>query len=246
MLTFGAVFAGCASGPNGATSTSADPVDPSTAATPANGNVPVGSPTPTPSPAKGGPTLIQFALTVNPAGVIDSTNGFYNIVINSADTPIDPTNKETFTDFIQYDGTNTIWWNRETIPGSTIDFTFFPVAIINQDFSISDDGHTMFVTMKITDSTSPLNMFVNTNQFTADALTTDRQGLLGHVIDIMGPGLSDPPLYSYFCDKTLGVINPAPPNFPDDPLNDTQTINGQPDNFPYQNFDIASFTVTVH
>jgi len=239
-------MAGCASGPSGSTSVSADPVDPT--ASPSGSPAPVPSGSPTPSPT--GPTLIQFSLSMNPEGVFDSTNGYYIICFNSFDTPIDVSNTETFTDFIEYDGTSAIWWHRQTLSSSN-QFFYLPASPVNQDVSFSGDRHTMNITFSIHDQTNPLNTFIATNQFTADAVTTDRNGIIGAVIDTMGPNFSgessldNDTLYSYFCDKTLGVVNPAPPNYPDDPQNDWITQNGN-SSFPYINFDIASFTVTVH
>lgn len=242
-MLLGFFFAGCASAPSGtSTAVSADPVNP--AASPLASAQPVPSGSPSPSPT--GPTFVQFALTINPAGSFDSVNGFYNICFNSFDTAIDVSNTETFTDFIQYDGTNLIWYNRKTLGDGTI-FQFFPVAQINQDLSFSEDRRTMIVTFDRREITNPFNQFIATNLFTANALTTDRQGVLGAVIDTMGqgPDLVHDTLFTYFCDKTRGVINPVPPNFPDDPLNDT-IVQGQGGNFPFVNFDISRFEVTVH
>lgn len=237
-VTIAVIVAGCASGPGGATSVSATPVAPNASGGSTSVSGSAGA-------ASASPRLIQFALTVNDEGEFDSVNGYYAIAVNAFNQPIDVSNNETFSDFMVYDGVNTLWYHRQTIPSQSL-FNFVPVALINQDVSFSDDRHTMLITFSLSDATSPLSQFVGTT-FTADAFTTDRNGILGRVLDTMGPGpsLDNDTQYTYFCDKQLGVVNPVPNNFPNDRLNDWIT---QPDlgaAFPYVNFDIKRFEVTV-
>jgi hypothetical protein len=237
------VLGGCASGPNSSTSTSSAPVNPtqSETATPTETD-PASAPPSTPQ----GPTLIQFALTINDQGTFDATNGLYAIMLNSFNLPIEVSNNDKFTDFIVWDGTYLLWYHRQALPSNNL-FTFVATATLNQNLSFTADRRTMNITFSTTDRTNTFNQFITTSAFTAAAATTDRNGILGRILDTMGPGpsLDNDALYTYFIDKTLGVTNPAPPEYPTDALNDW-TTHSLGDNFPYVNFDIERFEITVH
>jgi hypothetical protein len=234
---------GCASGPNGATSVSSVPVDPNSTPLP----TPDASASPGASPTTSAPTLIQFALSINDQGEFDTVNGFYAIMLNAFDEPIDVSNNDKFTDFMVWDGTFLLWYHRQTNPNNNL-FQFIATATINQNLSFTEDRHTMLITFSLGDPTSTLNQFITSPAFTAAAATTDRNGILGRIIDTVGPGpsLDNDALYTYFIDKTLGVTLPTPPEYPTDPLDDWITQPDQGTNFPYVNFDIKRFEVTVH
>jgi len=225
------MLSSCASGPNGASSTSAKPLTPSDSA----------------SVAPGTTRLLQFALTINDQGSFDSVNGFYVIMLNAFGTPIDVTNNDKFTDFMQWDGTYLLWYHRQTSPSSNL-YTFIATNTMNQNVSFSEDRHTLVVTLNPSEQTSPLAQYISSNAFTVCCATTDRQGILGRVIDTLGPGpsLNNDALYTYFIDKTLGLTYPAPPEYPNDRLNDWITQPDNDANFPYVNFDIKKFEVTLH
>lgn len=241
LVVLGCTLGGCASGPNGINSTSSEPFNPN-----ASPSV-IASPGASPNPSPSSPHLIQFALSLNDQGKFDDSGaGFYVIAMNAFDEAVDVSNYDKFTDFMKYDGTYLVWYHRQTLPNNNL-FNYQPVGTLNQFLSFSDDRRTMFVTFGITDPTNIFNQFLVPSAFTVAAMTTDNTGTLGRVLDTMGPGpnLNNDTLYSYFVDKTLGVTRPVPPNYPDDPLNDWIS---QPDlgpNYPYTNFDIKSFQVTV-
>ena len=106
----------------------------------------------------------------------------------------------------------------------------------------------MYINFRVGDSTNALNQFVPGAQFTCDAMTTDRNGILGRVIDTMGPGpsLSNDTLYTVYANKQVGAVHPLPPSYPEDPLNDWITQPDLSSTFPYVNYDLQSFTVSVH
>lgn len=229
-MTLAFFISGCASGPSGASSVSAAPVTTST-----------GTATASPSPA-----LLQFAVSINDQGSFDAVNGFYAIMLNAFDTPIDVTNNDKFTDFMLWDGTYLVWYHRQSNPSNNL-FTFVATTTLNPYLSFSEDRRTMFITLNPADTTTPLNQFIGSSAFTANCATTDRSGILGRIIDTMGPGpsLDNDALYTYNIDKTLGLVPPAPPEYPNDALNDWITQPDLDPSFPYVNFDIKSFTVTL-
>jgi len=203
------------------------------------------------SPGSGGqvavPTnLLQFRLTLNDEGVFDGVHGLYAILINSLGQPIEATNSDKFTDFISWDGTNVIWYNRRTDAQNT-SFFFTGTAILNQVTTFTPDRRTMTVTFNLQDTTAPLNQFVPTTTFTAHAVTTDRfpNAILGRVLDSLGPGpsLAQNPLFTVPVDKNAGAVSPLPSEYPNDALQDWIV---QPDldaTFPYVNYDIKKFEV---
>lgn len=217
---------GCASGPSGSTSS-----------TPISGGTATASPS---------PTLLQFAVTINDQGSFDAVNGFYAIILNAFDTPIDVTNNDKFTDFMLWDGTYLVWYHRQALSNNL--YNFVATTTLNPYLSFSEDRHTMYVTLNPADTTTPLNQFISSSQFTANCATTDRSGILGRIIDTMGPGpsLDNDALYTYTVDKTLGLVSPAPPEYPNDALSDWITQPDLDPSFPYVNFDIKRFEVTLH
>jgi hypothetical protein len=233
---------GCASGPNGSDSLTVRPPTPTVV--PSSG-------TPFhPSPSASPNTLLQFHVAINDSGQFETFNqplGYYVIAFNSFDQPIDVSNDDTFDNFVSWDGNNLFWYNRQTVPGNEQNFTFVPVAQLNENVSFSTDNHEMIVTFNINDPTSPLNVYIVTNQFTCHCMTTDHTGILGRVIDAFGPGpdLGNNPLYTVTVDKTVGAISPLPPNYPVDPLLDYITQPDLDPSFPYVDFDLSKFQVTA-
>ncbi|HEY4001929.1 MAG TPA: hypothetical protein VGO93_23850 [Candidatus Xenobia bacterium] len=226
--------AGCAAGPNGSgngTSTSAG-----TTAGAANGGA-------------AGPHTITFHMSVNPSGQIDrSGNGYYIFLLNANDQPIEVTDLDTFTDMVRFDGVNFQWYHRiEEAPSPGFFLTF--ISDLNDSGSVSGDQTSLQVTFNVGDASSPFNTFINTNQFTAHAITTDATNgaIRGRVLDFFGPGpdLNNNESYTVFADKLLGAVNPLPANFPVDPLNDFIIYPDLASNFPYVNFDLADFDITT-
>jgi len=61
-----------------------------------------------------------------------------------------------------------------------------------------------------------------------------------------GPDITHNEQYTVFVDKSLGVINPKPPTYPQDPLFDWVTHGDLPSDFPYANFDLESLQINVY
>ena len=70
---------------------------------------------------------------------------------------------------------------------------------------------------------------------------------MGRVLDTLGkgPSVDQNSLYTLYINKGSGVVNPQPPGYPGDPLEDYATHSDLPSDYPYSNFDITSFTVEV-
>lgn len=198
------------------------------------------------SSSSGGGTVsrLQFRLTVNDNGVIEASQGLYAIVFNSFGDPIDVTARDKFTDFLVYDSNNLVWYTRQT-SSTDNSFTFVASGTATQSMSFTPDRRTLLVTFDPQDVSSPLNQFIKSSRFTCVAVTTDRSGYLGRVIDTLGPGpdLAHDTLYTLTVDKSLGAVSPLPASYPSDPLQDWIVQADNPPTFPYVNYDIQSFEV---
>lgn len=234
----GIVLSGCAAGPFGTNSISSDPVD--ITGSPSPNSSPSPGASPSPSAAPGAPTLFQFALTVK--GTIDpSFGGEYAIMMNSQDTAIDVTNNETFDNFMAWDGTHFVWYTRQT--NADEEFDFLPVATIDQNFSTSDDGHTMYATFSlVSDPTNPFATMLE-NQFTANAATANKGTYLGPIIDTLGPSIDENIEFTVFCAKQVGLVTPAPSGYPNNGGDDLTNV---PSGAPPDDYQITSFSVAIH
>lgn len=196
-----------------------------------------------------GPRLLVFELTVNPNGTIDTSGrGYYVILFNAQGEAIEVTDLDTFTDFIRFDGTNVNWFHRlgnAPNPG----FTFVNAGTLNAVSSLSEDGRTWRVVLDAGDPGNFLSQFVAAATFTIQVVTTDSfQGaIIGRVLDTLGqgPDLDGNSLNTVTVRKGAGPVGPLPPFFPGDALNDFITHSGLGADFPYPNFDIATFQVTA-
>ena len=197
----------------------------------------------------GGARFLHFIVSVNPNGVVDRTGrGYYAILLNAQGEPIEVTDLDTFTDFIRFDGTNTDWYHRQANqpnPG----FTFVQAGSLNAASSLSADGRQLRVILDVGESTNFLNQFVVTNRFTAHLVTTDnyQNSILGRVLDTLGPGpgLGSNSQQTLEVQKGAGAVQPLPASYPGDPLNDWITRDDLQPDYPYTNFDIASFEVVA-
>lgn len=219
------LLAGCAAGPGSTSSLSA------------TGSTVSGSTT-----SGGAGPLLQFVMTINDQGTLDGTNGLYVFLLNAFAEPIDVSSNDKFTDFMVWDGTNATWYHRQTNPQNN-NYVFVPTANLNQALAISPDRRSFSITFNVADSSNVLNQFIATNVFTAHAMTTDRTGILGRVLDTMGPSLNQDTLYTYTVNKQLGAVTPLPPNYPLDSLNDWIIQPDLDPAYPYVNFDIKKFEV---
>lgn len=188
---------------------------------------------------------LHFRLCVNPNGHIDQNfNGNYAFLLNSQGEAIEVTDVDTFTDIIRFDGINFEWYTRQAnLPNPG--FTFTLAGGLNSSSYIHSDGTAIEVVVDLTDSTSFLDQYIASDRFTTHAITTDTYNgsILGRVIDTMGSGIDGNSLQTLMVDKFSGAINPLPSYYPDDLLNDWLTRDDLADDFPYTNFDIASFEV---
>ncbi|MHB2017247.1 MAG: hypothetical protein ACYCW6_09905 [Candidatus Xenobia bacterium] len=196
-----------------------------------------------------GTNLMTFTLSVNPSGVIDTAgNGYYCILFNTNGDPIEVTDLDTFTDMVRFDGFNFSWYHRQELvpaPGFLLNF----IANVNDNGRLLSDGSTLQLTFNAGDQTSPFNQFLVGTRFTCHVCTTDATGgaVRGRVLDCLGPGpsLDNNSAFTVTADKILGPISPLPVGFPNDELNDFIIEPDLPPDFPYLNFDINTFDVTV-
>lgn len=198
-------------------------------------------------PNSSGSPYLCFTLTVNPNGRIDTEgNGLYAILLNSIGNPIEVTDSDTFTDFIRFDGINFDWYTRQAnLPNAG--FTFNQVGSLNPDSSISSDGRSINIFLDTCDSNTYLNQYIVNSNFSAQVVTTDNKSndYLGRVIDFMGDNLNSNSSYTLTIDKLYGIVSPIPSIYPNDYLNDWIPHNDLDPAFPYANFDIATFEVSI-
>ena len=189
--------------------------------------------------------FLHFALSVNPNGQIDlDNNGYYAILLNSQGETIEVTDLDTFTDFIRFDGINFDWYTRQAnLPNPG--FTFIQVGSLANQGGLSSDNTRLDIVFDINDTTSFINQYIASTTFSAQLITTDTyQGAyLGRVLDCMGPSLSFNSQQTVMAHKLRGAISPLPSIYPDDSLNDWITRDDLASDFPYNNFDIATFEI---
>lgn len=188
-------------------------------------------------------------MTINPNGIIDTSGrGYYIILLNSFNQPIECTDLDTFSDFIRFDGVTWNWFHRQAQaprPG----FQFFTAANLNLAGRIQPDLRSIEVILDLGDQTNVLNQFILGNNFTLHALTCDnfRQGLIGRPLDTLGqgPDLAKNTLQTVRVSKTQGIIPPFPQFYPSDPLNDWKVHSDLASDFQYPNFDISRLEVNL-
>lgn len=191
-------------------------------------------------------STLVFTLKVSDRGEIDSSdNGYYAILLNSFAEEIEVTNYETFTDFIRYDGFNFTWYHRQgNVPSPG--YTWVDAGNMNADGIITGDNTSIVIRIDMNDSTTLFNQYIESKRFTVHALTTDRDSsLLGRALDTLGqgPAIDGNTLYTIFFDKSTGIVDPEPPGYPSDPLDDYSEKDDLGSSYPYDNFDIEEFTV---
>lgn len=193
--------------------------------------------------------LLAITLSINPNGVIDTSGrGYYIILFNSFNQPIECTDLDTFSDFIRFDGLNWQWYHRQARlprPG----FQFFQAANLNYAGRIQPDNRSIEIVIDLNDPTNVLNQFILGNSFTVHALTSDnyRQGLIGRPLDTLGqgPDILKNSLQTVRVTKTNGSVPPFPQFYPSDPLNDWKTHADIGADYPYPNFDISRLEVNL-
>lgn len=193
--------------------------------------------------------LLAVTLTLNPNGLVDTSGrGYYIILFNSFNQPIECTDLDTFSDFVRFDGINTMWFHRQARaprPG----FQFFQAANLNFASRIQPDMRSLEIVFDLGEPTNVLNQFLTTPAFTVHALTSDnyRQGLIGRPLDTLGqgPDLGKNTLQTVRVNKTQGIIPPFPQFYPSDPLDDVKNHTDLPADFPYANFDISRLEVNL-
>jgi hypothetical protein len=192
-----------------------------------------------------GNAVMLVTLRVSDKGMIDmSGKGYYCILFNGLSQPIEVTNFETFTDFIRFDGANFTWYHRQgNVPSPG--YTWVDAGNMNSDSAISSDGKSVLIRINFSDTTNLFNQYIQSSRFTTQVLTTDsNNSLLGRAVDTLGqgPSFDGNSQYTVFFDRTTGILNPQPPGYPSDPLQD---YDQKPDlsDFPYDDYDISSFTL---
>lgn len=196
-----------------------------------------------------GPRLLNFTMTVNPNGSIETSGrGLYVILLNAQGTPIEATDIDTFTDFIRFDGQNFDWYHRlAEVPHPG--FTFVQVGPLSGQARITPDGKSIQVVLDVGQSTSFLNQYIPSRVFTAHALTTDSASgaFLGRLIDTLGqgPNIDSNSLQTIKVRRGEGATTPFPQSYPFDPIGDTVVHDDLGGDFPYANFDIVRFEVTA-
>ena len=193
----------------------------------------------------GGDSFLHFKLTVNSNGTIDrSGQGYYVILLNSMGEEIQITDKDTFTDFMRFDGVNFNWYTRQANqpnPG----FTFALAGSLNTEGTVSTDGRSLDITFNLADSGTMFSQYIKSLKFTAHALTTDNyeSSWIGRYLDFMGDDIDSNGLQTVLVSQLEGAINPLPTFYPNDPLNDWYKRSDLGDTFPYVNFDIESLQI---
>lgn len=193
--------------------------------------------------------LLAITLTINPNGIIDTTGrGYYVILLNALNAPIECTDLDTFSDFIRFDGLNWMWYHRQARlprPG----FQFFQAANLNIAGRVQPDLRSIEVVLDVGEPTNVLNQYILSTAFTLHALTSDnyRQGLVGRPLDTLGlgPDFVKNSLQTVRVMKNQGSVPPFPQFYPSDPLDDWKTHEDLGQDFPYQNFDISRLEVNL-
>jgi len=209
-------------------------------------------PFPLPLPGPGNPfarRFLTFTLNINPNGVIDTTGrGYYLFLINAFNQQIEVTDLDSFSDFVRFDGRNFDWFHRQARlprPG----FQFFQAANLNIAGRIGTDQRSLEVIFDIGESTNILNQFVQIPFFTVHVVTSDnyQNAIIGRPIDTLGqgPDFGKNSLQTLRVRKNDGATVPLPQYYPVDPLNDFITQPDLPPDYPYTNFDISRFEVTI-
>jgi hypothetical protein len=205
-----------------------------------------------PIEVKGSPyyhRFLTFTMQINSHGVIDTSGrGYYAFLINAFNTPIEVTDLDTFSDFVRFDGRSWDWFHRsEQLPRPG--FQFFQAANLNVFGRIGTDRRTIEVVFDTGDSTNVLNQYLTNQRFTVSAMTCDnyKNAILGRPIDVLGqgPDITKNSLQTLQVRKNEGATQPLPQFYPVDPLGDFLVHPDLPPDYPYQNFDIARFEVTI-
>jgi len=191
-----------------------------------------------------GKNFITFLLRLNDGGRI-SPGGYYVILLNSNVQAIEVT---TPAPTLMQSGSPLMgtWWQATSgftvfraCPGPGM-ISYPPPVLMNipRYHLITAPWPILF---KLNDSSVIFNQYIS-NRFTATAITTDtyQNALLGRTLDCMGPGpdISQNDEYTTFFDKTTGLMDPKPPNYPQDALYDWTPKGDLPSDFPYINFDM--------
>lgn len=232
VLVLGALLGACASGPTANTNNSPSLTGDNSTSTGVTGG-----------------RLLSLSMSVNPNGRIDTSGqGFYLFLFNALGNQIEVTDLDTFTDFIRFDGRSFDWFHRNAQlprPG----FQFILAGSLNQAGRVTSDGRTVEVLLDTADPTNLLNQFIVTSQFTVHAVTTDsfQNAIVGRALDTLGagPSLSSNSLQTIRVSKFNGALTPLPQFYPIDPLSDFITQSVLPPDFPYANFDIQRFEITL-
>lgn len=193
--------------------------------------------------------LLAITLTINGNGMIDTSGrGYYVILFNSFNQPIECTDLDTFSDFVRFDGLNWSWFHRQARaprPG----FQFFQATNLNSASRIQPDQRSVEVVFDLAESTNVMNQFLLTPTFTMHALTCDnfRQGLIGRPLDTLGqgPDLGKNSLQTIRVNKGQGSVPPFPQFYPSDALDDVKQHADLPSDFPYANFDLSRVEVNL-
>ncbi|MCL5038040.1 MAG: hypothetical protein M1269_13150 [Chloroflexi bacterium] len=202
------------------------------------------------APAQGGtPRFLVITFAVNDRGHIDiDGNGFYVILFNNNGNPIEVTNPDTYTDFIRFDGFNFEWFHRrDNIPPPG--YTWIAAGNLNRLAHISSDEREFKILLDLENPNMQFLRYITNNRFTIHGMTCTLEGssILGKVLDFegIGPGLDQNDLNTIQVNRFTGALQPLPPFYPSDPLNDITKHEGLGEGFPYDNFDIRIFEISV-
>lgn len=199
-----------------------------------------------PFPAGGGDggtgQFLNFVLTVNDQGLIDTHgNGRYRFLFNAANQSIDATQDTTYTDYVEFDGQNFIWWHRQNnVPGPG--FTFIAAGNVNPNGSISANGKSLILKFNVNDASSLFSQYLQSNNFTCHAITLDSSS---RPLDTLGPGFAGNIQFTDNVNKVQGAVAPFPSGYPADAAGDNATRDDLPADFPYKNFDITVFQINT-
>lgn len=193
--------------------------------------------------------LLSFSLTVDGPGDINTSGqGRYAVLLNAEALPIEATDSDTFTDMLVYDGHFLRWYHRQIGATGGGVANFIPVATLNDNYTIADEGKTLRILIDIDNAQHPMAQFIPSNRFTAHALTTTNISgtYLGTTIDALGqgPSLASNSAATITIDKNIGAVPPLPADYPVDPVGDFVTHDLSA-GFPYSDFDITLFRVDL-
>ncbi len=191
--------------------------------------------------------VLRITLGVSESGGIDTGGyGYYAVLFNSRAEAIEVTNFETFTDFIRYDGLNFRWYHRQgNVPSPG--YTWVDAGSMNSSSFIASDGNSIVIRIDLDDRTHFFNQYIESRRFTAHVVTTDQSNaLLGRAVDTLGqgPSISGNSLYTVFFDSVTGLVSPAPPGYPGDPVGDYD-VKPDLEYFPYESYDIERFSLEL-